>query len=99
MHKFPPKDPDSKLFYRFDWAALTNGTGDSDWLAEGETITSYSLIAAGITVDSDSLIDDDTAVLVKLSGGTAGTTVTVTCRIVTSTGQEEDKTAYFSIVG
>jgi hypothetical protein len=48
------KDPDAVLDYKFDWAAETNGSGPSDWLASNETISSYVVTAAaGLTKDSD----------------------------------------------
>ena len=34
------KDPQAVLDYKFDWAALTNGSCASDWLDDGETISS-----------------------------------------------------------
>jgi len=33
------KDPSAVLDYKFDWKALTNGSGDSDWLGTTETIS------------------------------------------------------------
>ena len=87
------KDPNAKLDYKFDWAALTNGTGSSDWLASGETIASKTVtVTTGITKDSDSLDDSDTSVLVWLSGGTAGSDYEVTCHITTSDSRQDDRT-------
>ena len=37
------KDPDAVLDYKFDWAALTNGSGSSDWLQAGETLSSHTI--------------------------------------------------------
>ena len=59
------KDPDAVLDYKFDWAASTNGSGASDWLADGETISSHTITATtGLTVDSSSLTDTNTSVTV-----------------------------------
>ena len=92
----PIKDPDARLDYYFDWKALTNGTGESDWLAGGETITAFTVTAdAGITVDDDpapALINGATAVKVWLSGGTAGRVYAVTNHIETSAGRTDDRT-------
>ena len=87
------KDPDAVLDYKFDWAASTNGTGDSDWLAAGETISSHTIDAdTGITVDSSAQTDTNTSVTVWLSGGTAGNTYSVRCEIVTSASRTDERT-------
>lgn len=87
------KDPQAVLDYKFDWAALANGHGGSNWLAEGETISSHTItVASGLSVDSSALSDDDTAVTVWLSGGTAGNDYSVTCRITTSAGRTDERT-------
>jgi hypothetical protein len=92
--RFPPKDPDATLDYRFDWKAKTNGTGRQDYLQSGETIVSHSIIASsGITIESSGTVDSDTAVIVWVSGGTAGQTYTLTCRITTSDDRTDDRTA------
>lgn len=87
------KDPNAVLDYSFDWKALTNGSGTSDWLATSETISSYTVTATtGLTVDSDALANGNTSVTAWLSGGTAGLTYGVICHIVTSAGREDDRT-------
>jgi len=86
------KDPDAVKDYKFDWKGQTNGLGNSDYLVSGETISSYTIIPeTGITVDSGSATDTNTSVTVWLSGGTAGVSYDVTCRIVTSAGRTEDR--------
>jgi hypothetical protein len=88
------KDANAVLDYYFDWKALANGTGASNWLADGETITSHTVTAgAGLTVDSSALINGATAVRVWMSGGTAGQDYTVACRITTSAGRTDERTA------
>ena len=85
------KDPDAILDYQWDWRALTHETGRSDWLAEAETISSYTVTpASGLTLDRDS--EADGAVTAWLSGGTAGGLYGVVCHIVTSEGREDDRT-------
>lgn len=91
-------DPDAVLDYRFDWAALANGYGTSNWLATGETITSFTIAGGGLTVDSSALVSNDTAVVVWLSGGGVGTFYDVTCHIVTSDGREDDRTMTIRVV-
>lgn len=79
------KDPDEVLDYVFDFAPLTNGRGDTDWLASGETIASKTITAdTGITVDSSAITDSSTSVTVWLSGGTVGQRYKVSCRAVTT---------------
>lgn len=87
------KDPSAVLDYKFDWKALTNDSGTSDWLASGETISSKTITASsGITVDSSSITDTNTSVTVWLSGGSAGNNYTVACLIVTSAGRTDERT-------
>jgi hypothetical protein len=87
------KDPNAVLDYKFDWKALTNGTGDTDWLASGETLTTKTvMVDAGLTKDSDALSDTNTSVTVWLSGGTAGQRYNVACKIVTSANRTDERT-------
>lgn len=97
MSKTVYKDPDAVLDYIFDWAPATNGRNSrlEDWLdvANGETISSHSVSAdTGITVDSDSRIDSDTAVVVWLSGGAEHARYKVTCQITTNQGRTDERT-------
>ncbi len=92
------KDPSAVLDYVFDWAANTSGadTEIEDWLAAGETISSYTVtVAAGLTKDSDSRSGG--RVTAWLSGGTAGQDYTVTCRIVTSAGRTDERSAVIRV--
>ena len=87
------KDPDAVEDFKWDWLAKTNGSGASDWLATGETISSATVTpVSGITKDSDSLTDANTTVTAWMSGGTAKIDYDVTCHIVTSDGREDDRT-------
>lgn len=93
MAQYFAKDPDAVLDYKFDWAALTNGSGDSDWLDSGETISSHTVtVEAGLTKDSDSATDTNTSVTVWLSGGTVDTDYDVSCEIVTSDSRTDERT-------
>lgn len=83
-----PKDPNATIDYLFDFAPNTNGrdTNGTDWLSSGESIASHTIVSdAGITVDSSVLADSNRSVRVWLSGGTAGNSYNVTCRITTDT--------------
>ena len=92
------KDPDAVLDYKFDWKALTNGNGSSDWLGSLETIASHTIDAdAGITVDSSAQTDTNTSVTVWLSGGTANTEYAVRCEIVTSESRTDERTMMISV--
>ena len=87
------KDPNAVLDYKFDWKAETNGNGDSDWLASGETISSKTVtVPDGITKDSDAPGDTDTSVTVWLSGGTAGVDYEIACKIATSLSRTDERT-------
>ena len=87
------KDPDATLDYKFDWKALTNGNGSSDWLDTDETISSKTVtVDDGITKESDALADTNTSVVVWLSGGTAGVDYEVACKIVTSASRTDERT-------
>lgn len=87
------KDPAAVLDYKFDWAASTNGTGDSDWLVAGETISAHTVTAdTGLTVDSSSTDDGATSVVAWLSGGTAGRTYDVVCQITTTDARTDERT-------
>jgi hypothetical protein len=75
------KDPDATLDYAYNWAS---------WLAEGETISSASVIVqAGITLDSES--NTTTTTTAWLSGGSLNETYQVTFRVTTSAGRTDDR--------
>lgn len=77
------KDPNEILDYGFDWG--------TNVLAVGETIVSRTVtVSAGLTKDSDSATTQ--IVTVWLSGGTAGQSYTVACRIVTSSSRTYERT-------
>jgi len=83
--RMPLKDPDSILDYSEDW---------SDWLATGETLsTAVWTVPAGLTNVAEAL--GDSAATVWVSGGTAGTTYTVSCLITTTDGRTDRRS--FSI--
>jgi len=87
------KDPGAVLDYTWDWKALTNVTGASDWLATGETISSCTVTApAGITVASYAAANTNTSVIAWLSGGYAPNDYDVVCEIVTTASRTDQRT-------
>lgn len=80
------KDPDAALDYAFDWNNVVVGV----WLQAGETISAHTVTTeVGLTKDSDSELDG--VVTVWLSGGTAGESYIVSCKIVTSLGRTDER--------
>lgn len=68
------KDPNANLPYSVDW---------SGWLPSGETVDSVTwTVPSGITQVSAS--HTTTAATVRLSGGTAGTSYQLACRVTTT---------------
>ena len=92
------KDPDAVLDYKFDWKALTNGNGSSDWLQSGETISTKTISAdTGITVGTSSITDSSTSVTVWISAGTAGTDYAVKCKITTTGSRTDERTMMIAV--
>lgn len=86
------KDPDAVLDYTFDWGP---------WLPEGDQLVDHEVVVSpvepgGVTVDASQLSTGSSAVLryviVWLSGGNAGTSYQVTCRVTTADGRTDDRT-------
>lgn len=75
------KDPAEVLDYEFEW---------SDYLADGETIVSYTVtVPAGITKNSDGRVGSK--VTAWLSGGSEGVRYEIDCTIVTSEGRTAER--------
>lgn len=91
MITWPAKNPAEVADYLFDFM---------DVLGAGETIATRTVIAAGVTKDSDSIVavgdEADSGVQVWLSGGMDGT-ATVTCTITTSGGRSFSEIALLPI--
>ena len=69
-----PKDPDATVPFTFNWSA---------WLGDSAEISSVAWdVPAGLTQESAS--STATTATVYLSGGTAGSTYTVRCRVTTN---------------
>lgn len=88
MHSWPSKDPNEVLDYQFDW---------TDRLETGETISTRQVIIAEGDVVLDSSFIAGPKVTAWLSGGTAGVTSVVTCRITTSMSRTYDESARLRI--
>lgn len=75
------KDTQAVLDYQWDWSA---------WLPAGDTILTHTITAAaGLTVASSA--NTTTTVTAWLSGGTAGVTYAVACKIVTAQGRTDER--------
>lgn len=91
------KDPDATLGYKFDFNAQDRD--GNTWLGSSETISSAVVtVASGLTKESDSITDSGKSVTVNLSGGTAGTTYSVACKITTSAGNIDERTFIINMV-
>lgn len=93
-------DPDADLDFAFDWRALTHGVPNatSDWLAADEAILSHAITitpASGATLGAHS--EEDGKVTFWLSGGVAGTRLSVTCHIETDQGRKDDRTRVIDV--
>lgn len=81
------KDPDAVLDYAVNW---------SDYLEDGETLSSSSFtVESGITKDSES--NTGTSSVVWLSGGELYAEYTITCTITTSEGRTDERSFSVSI--
>lgn len=65
-------------------------------LAASDTIASYTLVATGATIASST--NEDTAVELFVSGGTAATVATITATAVTDDGETLEETLYLPII-
>ena len=85
---FPPKDPDEKKDYSFDWSPEMDKTGDaitsSTWVVTGTGLT---------TSISPAPTFDDKTTTVWFEAGTALTDYVVVNRIVTTQGRTHEASA------
>lgn len=88
------KDPNDVVDYLFDWTLWLSG----DPIDPDDTIASADVTAPdGLTVDTSSIVNDNTGVVARLSSGSLGETYGVQCRITTAGGQVKDRTEYVVI--
>jgi hypothetical protein len=76
------KDPNATLDYGFDW---------SQWLQDGESISSY-IITAGCGINKASDTNTSASVIVWLTSGCAGNRYSVACKITTSANRIDERT-------
>lgn len=91
------KSDEASLDYKFDLAALTNArTGATeDYLQAGETIATIdgvTMTGVGLTVDSSTLADSSTSVVVWISGCFINNVYDVTLKFTTSAARTDTKT-------
>lgn len=77
------KDSDAILDYGFDW---------SQWLSEGEIISSASIALSASTITVPSTTITAGSVIAWLSGGDLGTRYSVTCHIQTDQNRVDERT-------
>lgn len=84
MIKWPNKDPSDIIDHGIDW---------TEHLPADDTIATvaWSVEPAGLTPGAQALVGNVASVW--LSGGTAGTTYRVTCRVTTTGGRQMDRSA------
>ena len=83
---WPVKDPDAVLDYSVDW---------SNWLGDDTISTVTWEVPTGIKKENQS--NTTTVATVWLSGGTAGNTYDITCRITTAGGRTDDRTVRLKV--
>ncbi|HMN12571.1 MAG TPA: hypothetical protein PKD55_09635 [Bellilinea sp.] len=77
------KDPQAVLDYVFNW---------SGWLEQAETIATHTItVPTGLTVDSHT--EAAGIITVWLSGGTPLQDYAVACKVTTSLGRTDERTA------
>lgn len=84
------KDPDAILDYSFDWET-------EDWLAAGESVSSYVVTVDGVTLSTHSRTGG--IVTAWVSGGTVGEVASITCQITTDSvpARTDQRTVYLKI--
>jgi hypothetical protein len=95
--------PAGFLDFVFDWRAKTHGRVDengvlapSDWLAEGETISAYTVTATrGVEIDRHT--EDDGTVTAWVKNGEDGKRVRVTCHVTTSLGRQDQRSLWLEV--
>lgn len=81
------KDPNDRLDYGINWSA---------WLANDAIDSVTWIVPDGITADVQGV--NGTTAIIWLSGGTAGETYLLTCRIQTTAGRTIDQTIEIACV-
>ena len=87
MPSYFEKDPSAILDYQVNW---------TDWLTTDTIASSTWTVPDGITKVTD--VTDDTKATIWLSGGTVGKRYTITNRIVTAGGRQDERSITIKIV-
>jgi hypothetical protein len=85
-------DDDANLDFVFDW---------SNWLATGETISTYTVtVPTGITLGTGTKAPSETdgKVTYWVSGGTIGKRYKVACKITTSASRIDERTMMITVL-
>jgi hypothetical protein len=89
------KDPEAQLVYSMDW---------SEWLAEGQTITSVNYTensrvndTAPLVIENEGVANQGTVTYAEISGGAVGKTYIVTAEITTD-DSSRDRRAFKILV-
>jgi hypothetical protein len=75
-----PMDPDAVLDYAIDW---------SDWLADGETISSATWTVSGATKGTDSVVGGIATVWLSVPSGSQ---ISAACLVATDSGRSDERT-------
>ena len=86
MSKWFFKDPDEIWDYTWDWSEDIEST---------DTVTSATVTGSGVTIDGSGISGQ--TVTARVSGGTIGTPGSASCHAVFASGQEGERTIYFTI--
>lgn len=93
LRPWPPKDPNSRLRYYFDWSEFCTG--------EGSDVASY-VLAIDVAPDASLIISDDVrsgnVIELWLSGGTLDVEYVVRSRVTLANGTIEDESRTLMIV-
>lgn len=84
------KDPQAVLDYQFNWGE--GARGEPAWLQDGETVQTETITispAGSLELDASDITNSGRSVTFWLTGGTAGTSYTVRCRIVTNASRTD----------
>lgn len=82
-----PMDPSAILDYTFDW---------TDWLTGiGDTIATRTITATNVQVPTSSV--NGMLVTVWAHSGVPGSVASITCRITTAGGRQDERTIYLLV--
>lgn len=83
------KDPDSTLDFVWDF---------KDWLSTGDSIVSHQFITSSEDIIVEDSNESGGEITAFISGGVLGKVYEITCRVTTSLGKIDDKSANFIIL-